>query len=76
MKGHEPVLSPAFERLPAQPDDLSMPHFSIGDRIRGPVRGIVVDLEKDAVVVARRNAQGRCMEIVFVGDSAKTLRTA
>ncbi len=52
------------------------PVLAIGDRVVGPSPGIVVDIDEDVVVVARRNAQGRCMELVFVGDAVKTLRTA
>jgi len=53
-----------------------LPRLAIGDRVRGLTDGIVVDLESDAVVVARRNARGRCMEIAFVGDAARMLRPA
>ena len=49
--------------------------LSVGDRIRAPGKGIVVDIDENAVVVARRNAQGRCMEVIFVGEAAKTLRS-
>jgi hypothetical protein len=51
-------------------------HWSIGDAVVCPASGIVVDIEDDAVIVARRNASGRYMEIVFVGEAIRALRRA
>jgi hypothetical protein len=53
-----------------------VPKLAIGDRVLEPSHGIIVDIDEDAVVVARRNASGRCMELVFVGDAVKALRAA
>lgn len=47
----------------------------IGDRVSG-FGGLVVDADEDSVVVARRNAEGRCMELVFVGEAMRALRRA
>ena len=68
--------TPRLDRLPSRPENGQAPRFAIGDRVRGPGKGIVVDIDEDAVVVARRNASGRCTEIVFVGDAARMLRSA
>jgi hypothetical protein len=51
-------------------------HWSIGDEVAVPAGGIVVDVEDDAVIVARRNASGRYMEMVFVGEAIRALRPA
>ena len=50
--------------------------LNIGDRVQDFDDGIVVDIDEDAVVVARRNAEGRCMELVFVGEAAGMLHKA
>lgn len=50
-------------------------NLTIGDRISG-FGGLVVDVDEDSVVVARRNAQGRYMELVFVGEAIGALRRA
>ena len=51
-------------------------HWSIGDEVVCPAGGIVVDLQDDAVVVARRNDSGRLMELIFVGEAIRALRPA
>lgn len=49
-------------------------YWAIGNRVSGVMNGLVVDIDEDAVVVARRNAKGRCMELVFVGEAIRALR--
>jgi hypothetical protein len=64
----------AAARGPTVAGDAHAPKLAVGDRIRGPSYGIIVDMDTDSVVVARRSETGRCMEVVFVGAAAKTLR--
>ena len=48
--------------------------MAIGDRIPEFGGGIVVDFDEDAVVVARCNAKGLCMALIFVGDTKLSFR--
>ena len=68
--------TPRLHGLQSRLENGQAPRFAIGERVRGLDGGIVVDIDEDAVVVARRNAAGRCTEIVFVGDAARMLRSA
>ncbi len=74
MKTHGPLKVPGLGRFKLVVDRRQTPNFAIGDRVCGLSSGLVVSVDEDAVVVARRNAKGRCMELVFVGDAIRTLR--
>lgn len=66
---------PGLGRLRLVVDKRQTPNLVIGDRICGFNNGLIVSIDEDAVVVASRNAEGRCMELVFVGDAARLLRS-
>ena len=71
-----PELCPLRGMQQRHRPDEAVGRWSIGDEVAGPAGGIVVDLQDDAVVVARRNASGRLMELIFVGEAIKALRPA
>lgn len=75
MTSREFVKVPGLGWLKLVVDKRQTPSLAIGDRIRGFNNGMVVSIDADAVVVASRNAKGRCMELVFVGDAARMLRS-
>ena len=70
------VKVPGLGWLKLVVDERQTPNLAIGDRVCGFSEGLVVGIDEDAVVVARRNANGRRMELVFVGDAVKALRSA
>ena len=74
MNTRGPVKVPGLGRLNLVFDERQTPQFAIGDRVCGLSKGLVVGIDDDAVVVARRNAKGRCMELVFVGATTRMLR--
>ena len=73
-KTHGTTNVAGLGRLKLVVDRRQTPQFAIGDRVCGMSSGLVVGIDDDAIVVARRNAKGRCMEVVFVGATAKTLQ--